>query len=238
MLTIATNKDGDIDQTNEEFESSVFPVGFHDKVLFSGRTLPFRVNYNEPIEAFTGKYATSHTNYVNLALTDLCFQMYAEVADVDELLEMIRSTSLTDYIRFDLNGDGDTNDIYDGQPETQPLQLINPAGFYKKYLTPNTIPSSVSLGETMELQKGYYKGVVFNIPGAEVMIGDEWIPFDSKNKDLILSQNPMNLTWRMNGNLLKKMGYTAGQTVQGQIITIDDQWNGLRLEVPMTITIN
>lgn len=157
-------------------------------------------------------------------MMDICFQLYAEVKDVDELLEMVRSTALTDYIRLD------------GQ--TQPLQLINPAGFYKKYLTPNTIPSSVSLGETMELQKGYYKGVVFNIPGAEVMIGDEWIPFDSKNKDVILSQNPMNLTWRINGNLLKKMGYTAGQTVQGQIITIDDQWNGLRLEVPMTITIN
>ena len=157
-------------------------------------------------------------------MMDICFQMYAEVKDVDELLEMVRSTALTDYIRLD--------------GMTQPLQLINPAGFYKKYLTPNTIPSSVSLGETMELQKGYYKGVVFNIPGAEVMIGDEWIPFDSKNKDVILSQNPMNLTWRINGNLLKKMGYTAGQTVQGQIITIDDQWNGLRLEVPMTITIN
>ena len=157
-------------------------------------------------------------------MMDICFQMYAEVKDVDELLEMVRSTALTDYIRLD--------------GMTQPLQLINPAGFYKKYLTPNTIPSSVSLGETMELQKGYYKGVVFNIPGAEVMIGDEWIPFDSKNKDLILSQNPMNLIWRINGNLLKKIGYSAGQTLQGHIITVDDQWNGLRLEVPMTITIN
>ena len=157
-------------------------------------------------------------------MMDICFQLYAEVKDVDELLEMVRSTALTDYIRLD--------------GMTQPLQLINPAGFYKKYLTPNTIPSSVSLGETMELQKGYYKGVVFNIPGAEVLVDGEWIPFDAKNKDVILSQNPMNLTWRMNGNLLKKMGYTAGQTVQGQIITIDDQWNGLRLEMPMTITIN
>lgn len=53
--------------------------------------------------------------------------MKADVADVDELLEMIRASALTDYIRFDLNGDGDTNDIHDGQPETQPLQLMNPA---------------------------------------------------------------------------------------------------------------
>lgn len=29
--------------------------------------------------------------------------MFAEVKDVDKLLEMIKSTALTDYIRFDLN---------------------------------------------------------------------------------------------------------------------------------------
>ena len=163
--------------------------------------------------------------------------MFAEVADVDQLLDMIRATCLTDHIHLDLNGDGDTNDLVDGHPETLPLQLINPAGFYKKYLTPTSIPSSISLSETIDLQKGYYKGIAFNIPGAEVKIGDEWIPFDSTHKDLILAQNPMHLTWRINGNLLKKMGYTPGQTIEGQIITIDDQWNGLRLEVPMTITI-
>ena len=156
-------------------------------------------------------------------MMDICFQMYAEVADVDELLEMVRSTALTDYTRMD--------------GHIQPLQLINPAGFYKKYLTPTSIPSSISLNETIELQKGYYKGIAFSIPGAEVKIGNEWIPFDSTHKDLILAQNPMNLTWRINGNLLKKMGYSAGQAIEGQIITIDDQWNGLRLEVPMTITI-
>ena len=54
--------------------------------------------------------------------------MKADVSNVDELLEMIRSTTLTDdHIRFDLNGDGDTDDTYQGQPETQPLQLMNPA---------------------------------------------------------------------------------------------------------------
>ena len=66
-------------------------------------------------------------NYLNVAIADLCFQMKADVSDVDELLEMIRSTALTDHIRFDLNGDGDTDDSYQGQPETQPLQLMNPA---------------------------------------------------------------------------------------------------------------
>ena len=54
--------------------------------------------------------------------------MFAEVKDVDELLDMIRNSSeLRDYIRFDLNRDGDTDDTIDGQPETQPLILMNPA---------------------------------------------------------------------------------------------------------------
>ena len=53
--------------------------------------------------------------------------MKADVPDVNELLEMIRATALTDYIRLDLNGDGDTDDNIDGQPESQPLQLMNPA---------------------------------------------------------------------------------------------------------------
>ena len=37
LVTVATNKDGDIDQTNEERESSRFPIGFANNVLFSGR---------------------------------------------------------------------------------------------------------------------------------------------------------------------------------------------------------
>ena len=156
-------------------------------------------------------------------MMSICFQMYAEAKDVFELLDMVRSTCLTDYIRLD------------GQ--TQPLQLINPAGLYKKYLTPQNLPATISSGETIHLDKGYYKGVIFSIPGAEVKVNGEWIAFDNKNKDIIMSQNPMNLEWRLNGELLQKYGYTSGQTVEGQIITVDDKWGGLRLEVPMTIKI-
>jgi hypothetical protein len=47
----------------------------------------------------------------------------------------------------------------------------------------------------------------------------------------------MNLEWRLNGDLLKRYGYTPGQTVEGQIMTVDDNWGGLRLEVPMTIQV-
>ena len=127
MITVSTDNDGDIDQTNERGESAVFPIGFHDKVLFSGRILPYKKNLDDKVRAPDGKYNTSFPNYVNVALADLCFQLYAEVADVDELMDMIRSTALTNYIRLDMNGDGDTNDDYNGHPETQPLQLINPA---------------------------------------------------------------------------------------------------------------
>lgn len=228
LVTIGTNGKGDIDQTDEIYESSLFPVGFHDKVLFAGRAFPGH-NLNEGVYSGegglsnNGKYATSFTNYVNTAMMGVCFQMYAEAEDVFELLDMVRSTCLTDYIRF--NG------------QTQPLQLINPAGLYKKYLTPQNLPATISSGETLNLDKGYYKGVLFSIPGAEVKINGEWIAFDNKNKEVILSQNPMNLEWRLNGDLLKKYGYTSGQTVEGQIITVDDQWGGLRLEVPMTVRV-
>jgi len=172
-----------------------------------------------------------------VALASLCFQIHADVEDVDELLDMIRSTALTDYIRFDLNGDGDTNDIIDGQPETQELQLINPGGVFKKYCMLSETPSSISLDETVSLTKEWYKGLIFNIPGAEILIDGEWIAYDARNRELILSQNPMDLEWRLNGALLRKYGYTSGQTLQGQILTVDDQWNGLRLEKDFAVQV-
>ena len=223
MVTIGTDKTGDIDQTNvtNPGNGSKFPVGFSDNVLFSGRTFPFHSCIASCYSAESGKYQTSLSNYLNVAMADLCFQMFAEVEDMGQLLGMIRSTSLTDHIRF--------------EGKDQPLQLINPAGLYKKYLTPQNLPSTISSNETLSLEKGYYKGVLFCIPGAEVNINGEWVAFDNKNKDTILSQNPMNLEWRLNGELIKKYGYTSGQTIEGQIITVDDKWGGLRLEVPMTI---
>ena len=228
LVTVGTNAAGDCDQTGETTSSSRFPVGFHDKVLFAGRAFPAHELKEDLISAEGGnsnhgKYATSYVNYVNVAMMSICFQMYAEAKDVFELLDMVRSTCLTDYIRLD------------GQ--TQPLQLINPAGLYKKYLSPQNLPATISSGETIHLDKGYYKGVIFSIPGAEVKVNGEWIAFDNKNKDVIMYQNPMNLEWRLNSELLQEYGYTSGQTIEGQIITVDDKWGGLRLEVPMTIKI-
>ena len=170
---------------------------------------------------------------------DICFQMFAEVKDVDELLDMVRSTCLTDYIRFDLNGNGNTNDIVDGQPETQPLQLINPAGYIQKYLMPMALTASIKIGEAIALEKGYYKGVLFNIPGAEVKINGQWIAYNDKNKEQILSWNPMALEWRLNADsdLLRKLGYSSGDTLTGQILVTDDQWNGLNLTKEINIKI-
>ena len=162
--------------------------------------------------------------------------MKADVSDVDELLKMVRFTALTDYIRFDLNGDGDTNDTYQGQPETQPLQLMNPAGFFKKYLMP-TVPSSISWSKTATLDKGFYHGVVFNIPGIEVNIDGEWIALDGKNQAAIMAQNPMTLEWRLNGSLLRKLGYKQGDTVKGQLIVVDDQWNGLNIRTDVSLKV-
>lgn len=170
-------------------------------------------------------------------MADLCFQMFAEVKDVDELLEMIRSTALTDYIRFDLNGDGDTDDVCDGQPESQPLILMNPAGFFLKYLMPVNLSITVKQDGTAALQKGYYHGVVFDIPGAEVKINGEWIRYNSQNKDAILAQNPMTLEWRLNGDLLRKLGYKQGDTLTGHMLVVDDQWNGLTITKDISVKV-
>ena len=154
-------------------------------------------------------------------MADLCFQMYAEVADVDQLLNMIRSSSdLRDHIRF--NG------------EDQPLQLMNPAGFFRKYLMPG-VPASASIGDIVTLKKGYYKGVVFSIPGAEVLINGEWKPFDGTNKDLITAQNPFTLQWRLNGSRLRKLSYKPGDTLAGKVIAVDDQWNDLNLSIDISL---
>lgn len=150
---------------------------------------------------------------------------------------MIRSTCLTDYIRFDLNGDGDTNDTYDGQPETQELQLMNPAGFFLKYLMPTTLPTNLKTDESIALEKGYYHGVIYQIPGAEVNINGQWIAFTDDNKDLILTQNPMTLEWRLNGELLSSYNYKTGDTINGQILVVDDMWNGLNISKDFSINI-
>lgn len=161
--------------------------------------------------------------------------MKADTPDVDEFLNMVRATALsTDYIRFDLNGDGDTNDNYNGQPESQPLQLMNPAGFIMEYLMP-TVPSSISWSKTTTLDKGFYHGVVFNIPGVEVKINGEWIALDGKNQTAIMAQNPLTLEWRLNGSLLRKLGYKQGDTITGQLIVADDKWKGLNITKDISI---
>ena len=78
LVTVGTNAKGDIDQTDEDRASSVFPVGLNDKVLFAGRAFPYHSVNSGCIEAEGevngGKYATSFTNYVNTAMMSLCFQ--------------------------------------------------------------------------------------------------------------------------------------------------------------------
>ena len=215
ILTFGTDSDGDIDQTNEVSESSKFPVWFHNKVLFSGRAFPFRKDQNDKIRGETGKYATSFTNYVNVAVADLCFQMFAEVKDVDELLNMIRSSStLRDHIKF--NG------------EDQPLILMNPAWFFKKYCMPTNLPDQINTWDIIPLNKWYYKWVIFDIPWTEVKINWQWIAYNDVNKSIIKAQNPMNLEWRLNWNLCAKMWY-KWKTINWKIIAVDDNWNGLNI---------
>ena len=168
-------------------------------------------------------------------MASLCFQMGADIEDVDALLDRMRTTALTDYIRLDLNGDGDTDDIVDiptddgyiQQPESQPLQLISPAGVFKKYNMPQELPTEIKIGETLPLNKHFYNGVAFLIAGAEVLINGKWIAFSNENSTLVMAENPMTLQWRLNGELMQQYGYNDGDTIEGTIVAVDDEWNGL-----------
>ena len=89
---------------------------------------------------------------------------------------------------------------------------------------PTAIPTNLDINETIALDKGYYHGVVYQIPGAEVKINGQWVAFTDDNKDIIRTQNPMTLEWRLNGELLNEYNYTD-DTINGQIIVVDDMWN-------------
>ena len=151
------------------------------------------------------------------------FGLRADVTDANELLQMIEG-SLADPDYISLNG------------EKQALQKYSPANFNKKYLMPENLPTEVKSNETVALEKGYYKGIIFNIPGAEVLIGGEWIACTQQNAEKIKAQNPFNLEWRINGDLCKQLGY-ENKTVEGTIILVDDQYNGLNITVPISITV-
>ena len=246
MVTVWTNKNWDVEQSDQKTTGSKFPVWFHNQVLFAGRAFPYHDIEDWSVWAGSWSYTTSYPNYVNVAMADLCFQMFAEVKDVDELLDMIRSTALTDYIRMDLNGDGDTDDVvrfdtddgsYINQPESQPLQLINPAWFFREYCLPadTDLPSEIKTDETLPLNKCYYKWIIFDIPGAEVLIDGERVPFDNENSALIKSQNPFTLVRRLNGKSCKQL-WCSGN-IEWTIQAVDDERNGLK-DLSKTFTVN
>jgi len=47
----------------------------------------------------------------------------------------------------------------------------------------------------------------------------------------------MNLEWRLNGELLNNYNYKPGDTINGQIIAVDDQWNGLNITKDFSVNI-
>ena len=102
---------------------------------------------------------------------------------------------------------------------------------------PEEQSTTISWSTTAALDKGYYKGIIYDIPGAEVLIDGEWTPWNVQNKDLIKAQNPFSLEWRLNGDLLHKMGYRSGDTVKGKLLVADDQFNGLNIASEIAIQV-
>lgn len=102
---------------------------------------------------------------------------------------------------------------------------------------PTNLPAVIEEDETLTLNKGYYKGVVFDIPGAEVNINGVWTTYNDTNKTAILSQNPFSIEWRLNSTLLRKLGYSSGDAVTGNVIVVDDEWHCLNMANDITFEI-
>ena len=220
FITIWTDKDWNVDISNSS-NGSKFPIWFHPDILFSWRTFPYNtLSWN--IHAEDWNYVTSYTNYTNLAMTDLCFQMKADIPNVDQLMSMIRNTSLTNQIHLNW--------------QTQDLHLINPAWFIKEYLMP-TPPTEINEWTTISLQKWEYLWIIFDIPWAEVNINWEWIPYNKDNQSIIKSQNPFNLKWRLNWKLAKKMWYNKNNPIKWKIIITDENFNWLNISKDVSINI-
>ena len=68
----------------------------------------------------------------------------------------------------------------------------------------------------------------FDIPWAEVKINWKWVAYNKENETQIKSQNPMNLEWRLNWDLVSK--YSKDGSVTWKIVAVDDERNGLNLD--------
>ena len=226
IASVGTDHDGFVNQTNAQ-SGSCFPIGFNNDVLFGGHIFIQDYSFLGTGESIyygeDGKYATSPTSYSNASFASLCFQMKADVKNADELLDMLRATSLTDQMQY-----GDV---------IQPLHQINPAGFFQQYLMPLSLPVIVGEGPYVQLEKGFYKGVIFDIPGAEVNIDGVWVSAIATNQDRIKSQDPFTLEWRLNVPKLISMGYGNNSTITGHVIVVDDQFAGLNLEKEFKVKI-
>lgn len=198
-----------------------FHVGFHPDVMFTGLPFPYKMS-NEYLWVDRSASASLATPFV-ASIMGLCFQMKADIKSVDELLAMLRSTALTDTLHY--------ND------EIQTQQRINPGAYIKKYLMPLFLPVTVGDGPYVPLEKGFYKGVIFDIPGAEVKIDGLWITADAASSNDIKSRDPFTLEWRLNVPKLIAMGYGNGDTVTGRVIAVDDQCRGLDIEKEFSVTL-
>lgn len=225
LVSHGTLLPNDKDITHYTSGGCKFHVGFNPDVLFIGLPFPYKSPKSGKVWVDDITYSSLATPFVEVSAA-LCFQMKADIKSADELLDLLRSTASTDTLWH--------------QDEMSVLKLINPKAFILRYLMPQSLPTTVGEGPYVHLEKGFYKGIIFDIPGAEVYIDGEWIPADDTFKQFIKAQDPFTLEWRLNVPKLVSMGYSNNAIIPGRVIFVDDQFKGLNIikDFSIKLTLN
>lgn len=220
-VTIATSSTGEKDITNITTENSRYPEWFHPSSLYSGRGC-IQIIDGIKYAPSSWKYTTSDTNFFNVVLGTLCYQVFPSIKNTQELSNMIKSTCLT-------------NDKIKLNKEEENLQLITPKWFFQKNLLPEILEKNIKTWEIIPLTKWDYKLIAFNGPWVEVDIDGNWIPFNKDNEEEIKKHNPSNLDRRINWETSKKQ-WCEWKNIEYTLTTITDDRKDTGLGYTFKIT--
>lgn len=224
FVTIGTDVTWNINQTFAN-EGSKYPEWFNSNSLLAWRVSPYRVNWL--IYGPTWKYTTSYSNYFNVALLALMAELNPSIKDIDELLEMARSTQRHDIITY--------------WNQSEILNLLDVWSIIKTELMPKISFYNVTFTNNSEwiykLEKWEYPNIIFDIPWAVIKINWEWIPYSKENWHYINNTEIHNYERWISNSELMKLWYNIWDHVEWKAIPLNSDWKKLDEKVHLPIHI-